>query len=71
MVYAIPRHGLIVCCTEMYSIYGVDSFVSSPDFYRPAAWINENSITNTCFNAVGVAVLIAQGCQTIVRTTLG
>ena len=26
---------------------------------------------NTCFNAVGVAPLIAQGCQTIVQATLG
>ena len=25
---------------------------------------------NTCFNAVGVALLIAQGCQTIVQATL-
>ena len=24
-----------------------------------------------CFNAVGVALLIAQGCQTIVQATLG
>ena len=24
-----------------------------------------------CFNAVGVAFLIAQGCQTIVQATLG
>ena len=26
---------------------------------------------NACFNAVGVALLIAQGCQTIVQATLG
>ena len=49
MIYAIPRHELIVCCTKMYSIYGVDSFVLSPDFYRPAAWINGNSITKDMF----------------------
>ena|GEM_PF-3996811 len=49
MNYAIPRHELIVCCTKMYSIYGVDSFVLSPDFYRPAAWINGNSITKDMF----------------------
>ena len=24
-----------------------------------------------CFNAVGVALLIAQGCQTVVQATLG
>ena len=24
-----------------------------------------------CFNAVGVALLVAQGCQTIVQATLG
>ena len=28
-------------------------------------------LRNTCFNAVGVAPLIAQGCQTIVQATLG
>ena len=28
-------------------------------------------LQNTCFNAVGVAFLIAQGCQTIVQATLG
>ena len=28
-------------------------------------------LQNTCFNAVGVALLIAQGCQTIVLATLG
>ena len=28
-------------------------------------------LQNTCFNAVGVALLIAQGCQTIVQATLG
>ena len=26
---------------------------------------------NACFNAVGVALLIAQGCQMIVQATLG
>ena len=26
---------------------------------------------NACFNAVGVVLLIAQGCQTIVQATLG
>ena len=28
-------------------------------------------LRNTYFNAVGVALLIAQGCQTIVQATLG
>ena len=28
-------------------------------------------LQNICFNAVGVALLIAQGCQTIVQATLG
>jgi len=28
-------------------------------------------LQNTCFNAVGVALLIAQGCLTIVQATLG
>jgi len=28
-------------------------------------------LQNTCFNAVGVTLLIAQGCQTIVQATLG
>ena len=28
-------------------------------------------LQNTCFNAVGVVFLIAQGCQTIVQATLG
>ena len=28
-------------------------------------------LQNACFNAVGVAFLIAQGCQTIVQATLG
>ena len=28
-------------------------------------------LQNECFNAVGVALLIAQGCQTIVQATLG
>ena len=31
----------------------------------------EMVLQNTCFNAVGVALLIAQGCQTIVQATLG
>ena len=31
----------------------------------------EMVLQNTCFNAVGVAFLIAQGCQTIVQATLG
>jgi len=26
---------------------------------------------NECFNAIGVALLIAQGCQTIVQAILG
>ena len=29
------------------------------------------ALQNMCFNAVGVALLIAQGCQTIVQATLG
>ena len=28
-------------------------------------------LQNECFNAIGVAFLIAQGCQTIVQATLG
>jgi len=28
-------------------------------------------LQNTCFNAVSVVLLIAQGCQTIVQATLG
>ena len=28
-------------------------------------------LQNICFNAVGVALLIAQGCQAIVQVTLG
>jgi len=28
-------------------------------------------LQNTCFNAVGVVLLIAQGFQTIVQATLG
>ena len=31
----------------------------------------EMVLQNICFNAVGVAFLIAQGCQTIVQATLG
>ena len=31
----------------------------------------EMVLQNACFNAVGVALLIAQGCQTIVQATLG
>ena len=31
----------------------------------------EMILQNTCFNAVGVAFLIAQGCQTMVQATLG
>ena len=31
----------------------------------------EMVLQNTRFNAVGVALLIAQGCQTIVQATLG
>ena len=31
----------------------------------------EMVLQNTCFNAVGVVLLIAQGCQTIVQATLG
>ena len=31
----------------------------------------EMVLQNACFNAVGVAFLIAQGCQTIVQATLG
>ena len=31
----------------------------------------EMILQNTCFNAVDVALLIAQGCQTIVQATLG
>ena len=31
----------------------------------------EMVLQNVCFNAVGVALLIAQGCQTIVQATLG
>ena len=31
----------------------------------------EMVLRKLCFNAVGVAPLIAQGCQTIVQATLG
>ena len=31
----------------------------------------EMVLQNACFNAVGVVLLIAQGCQTIVQATLG
>ena len=31
----------------------------------------EMVLQKICFNAVGVALLIAQGCQTIVQATLG
>ena len=31
----------------------------------------EMVLQNACFNAVGVALLIVQGCQTIVQATLG
>ena len=31
----------------------------------------EMVLRKICFNAVGVAFLIAQGCQTIVQATLG
>ena len=31
----------------------------------------EMVLRKLCFNAVGVALLIAQGCQTIVQATLG
>ena len=31
----------------------------------------EMVLQNTYFNAVGVVLLIAQGCQTIVQATLG
>ena len=31
----------------------------------------EMVLQNTCFNAIGVAFSIAQGCQTIVQATLG
>jgi len=48
-IYTIPRHELIAHCTEMYSIYGIASIVSSPDLHHTTAWINGNGITKYMF----------------------
>ena len=37
LIYAISQHELIAHYTEMYSIYGITSFVSSPDLRHPTA----------------------------------
>ncbi len=38
---------------------------------KPWFEMMEMVLQNTCFNAIGVAFLIAQGCQTMVQATLG
>jgi len=41
------------------------------EIYEDQVGMMEMVLQNTCFNAIGVALLIAQGCQTIVQATLG
>ena len=59
--------------------YNVNSYHPMPQImFIPAKHTNDSccktkliTSENACFNAVGVALLIAQGCQTIVQATLG
>ena len=59
--------------------HNVNSYHPMPQImFIPAKHTNDSccktkliTSENACFNAVGVALLIAQGCQTIVQATLG
>ena len=59
--------------------YNVNSYHPMPQImFTPAKHTNDSccktkliASENACFNAIGVALLIAQGCQTIVQATLG
>ena len=44
--------------------------ISCDDFPYLPYETTEMVLQNTCFNAVGGVLLIAQGCQTIVQATL-
>ena len=65
--------GTIPTALRRYNIHygGYIHWNVSPFCYLFIRMLALNVLQNECFNTIGVAVLIAQGCQTIVQATLG